>query len=157
MTTGYKEINFEALIEAHLVENGWRKGDPTDFDPDLALTTTDPFAFVQTTQPNTWDKFHQHHQTGLEAALLNRLTSVLDSQGILDVVRHGFRFFGQQINLAYFRPAHGLNPEIVEKYERNRLVVTRQVKFNPKGVVWGCASQGPTLPFELPIRRGGRR
>ncbi len=135
MTTGYKEIDFEALIEAHLVEHGWLKGNPADFDAELALTTKDLFAFIQATQPNTWDKLHQHHQQGLEDAILHRLTSVLDSKGTLDVVRHGFKFFGQQIDLAYFRPAHGLNPEIIEKYAQNRLVVTRQVKFNPKGDV----------------------
>ncbi|MFQ5874211.1 MAG: DEAD/DEAH box helicase family protein, partial [Dehalococcoidia bacterium] len=133
MTMGYKEIDFEVLIEAHLVDNGWLKGNPGDFDAELALTTKDLFAFIQATQPDAWDKLHQHHQTGLETAILDRLTGVLDSKGTLDVVRHGFKFFGQQINLAYFRPAHGLNPDILEKYAQNRLVVTRQVKFNPKG------------------------
>jgi type I site-specific restriction-modification system R (restriction) subunit len=48
-------------------------------------------------------------------------------------MRHGFKFYGEALRLAYFRPAHGLNPEILAQYEQNRLVVTRQVKFNPHG------------------------
>ena len=58
---------------------------------------------------------------------------MLDSKGTLDVVRHGFKFYGEALRLAYFRPAHGLNPEILAQYAQNRLVVTRQVKFNPRG------------------------
>jgi type I restriction enzyme R subunit len=46
-----------------------------------------------------------------------------------DVLRHGFKFFGKKIDCAYFKPAHGMNPDILAKYAENRLVVTRQVKF----------------------------
>ena len=133
-TKMYTEHALEHLIEAHLIEHGgWRKGDPAEFDAALALRTPDLFAFLRTTQPEAWEKLRKHHQSGLEAALLDRLTNVLDSKGTLDLVRHGCKFFGQQINLAYFRPAHGLNPDILKQYAQNRLVVTRQVKFNPKG------------------------
>ncbi|HSF32733.1 MAG TPA: type I restriction endonuclease [Candidatus Tectomicrobia bacterium] len=130
----HTERALEDLIEVHLIEQGgWRQGHPADFDAALALTTSGLFAFIKTTQPTTWDKLRKHHQTGLEAALLDRLTSMLDSQGTLEVVRHGFKFYGEQIRLAYFRPAHGLNPEISALYAQNRLVVTRQVRCNPRG------------------------
>jgi len=57
MSTGYKEIDFQALIEAHLVEHGgWLKGSPSDFDAELALPPQDLFAFIQATQPDTWDQ-----------------------------------------------------------------------------------------------------
>jgi type I site-specific restriction-modification system R (restriction) subunit len=130
----HTERALEDLIEAHLVEQGgWRKGDSTDFDTELALTPSDLFAFIQATQPDTWDKLRQHHHSGLETALLDRLIGVLDSLGTLDVLRHGVKFYGVPIRLAYFRPAHGLNPEILAQYAQNRLVVTRQVKCNPRG------------------------
>src|SRR5438132_7846906 len=107
----HTERALEDLIEAHLIEQGgWHKGNPTDFDAELALTRSDLFAFIQTTQSGTWDKLRKHHQAGLETAILDRLASVLDSQGTLDVTRHGLKFYGEQIRLAYFRPAHGLNP-----------------------------------------------
>src|SRR5262249_44453096 len=37
----------------------------------------------------------------------------------------------KKIDLAYFKPAHGLNPDLAARYAKNRLVVTRQVKFIP--------------------------
>ena len=33
------------------------------------------------------------------------------------------------IRLAFFKPAHGLTPELVERYEANRLTVTRQLPY----------------------------
>ena len=70
----YTERALEDLIEAHLVEKGgWLKGNPADFDAELALTTPDLFAFIRATQPDTWEKLYRHHQQGLEAALLDRL------------------------------------------------------------------------------------
>jgi type I restriction enzyme R subunit len=59
------------------------------------------------------------------------LVKALDARGTLDVLRHGFKFFGKKIECAYFKPAHGMNPDILARYAKNRLVVTRQVKFAP--------------------------
>jgi type I restriction enzyme R subunit len=86
---------------------------------------------VQATQANAWAELRTHHQIGLEAALLETLTKGLEARGSLDLLRHGFKFFGKKIDCAYFRPAHRMNPDVLAKYGENRLVVTRQVKFIP--------------------------
>ena len=57
----------------------------------------------------------------------------MDSKGALHVLRHGFRFQGKTLRIAHFRPAHGLNPDTVQDYERNELTVTRQARCHPKG------------------------
>ena len=56
----------------------------------------------------------------------------LDQRGALSVLRHGFKFHGQTIRLAYFAPGHGLNPEVWKLYEQNRLRVVRQLRYDPK-------------------------
>jgi hypothetical protein len=38
---------------------------------------------------------------------------------------------GVRIRLAFFKPAHGLTPELVARYEANRLTVTRQLPYEP--------------------------
>src|SRR5262249_25057132 len=86
-------------------------------------------AFLQDTQPRVWEELRKHHGAGLEEALLDALGKTLESRGTIDVLRHGFKFFGKKIDLAYFRPAHGLNPDIIAKYRKNRLVLTQQAKF----------------------------
>jgi type I restriction enzyme R subunit len=129
-----KERHFEDAIEHHLVTSGgWTKGSPGDFDRKTALVSKDFFAFVEATQRETWTELRKHHQSGLEAAVLDTLVKTLDSHGSLDVLRHGFKFFGKKIDCAYFKPAHGMNPDILAKYAENRLVVTRQVRFIEDG------------------------
>jgi type I restriction enzyme, R subunit len=129
MTASHKEKAFEDGVEAHLLGHGWLQGDPAGFRRDLALDPAHLFAFIETTQPALWTDLRKHHGASLEGAVLDALVKVLETRGTLDVLRHGFKFYGKQIDLAYFRPAHGLNPDIIEKYRENRLVVTRQVKF----------------------------
>jgi type I restriction enzyme R subunit len=125
-----KERHFEDAIEDHLVASGgWARGNPTDFDRATALVSKDLFAFIESTQPETWTELRKHHAKGLEAAVIDTLVKALDLRGSLDVLRHGFKFFGKKIDCAYFKPAHGMNPDILAKYEKNRLVVTRQVRF----------------------------
>ena len=49
------------------------------------------------------------------------------------------------IRLAYFRPASGLTPELVERYEKNRLTVTRQLPYeanSTKTLDLACSSTG---------------
>jgi|CZKU01.1.fsa_nt_gi type I restriction enzyme R subunit len=129
-----KEQHFEDAIEHHLLTSGgWSKGSPGDFDRKTALVSKDFFDFVEATQPETWNELKKHHQSGLEGAVLDTLVKALDSRGALDVLRHGFKFFGKKIECAYFKPAHGMNPDILAKYAMNRLVVTRQVRFVEDG------------------------
>jgi type I restriction enzyme R subunit len=125
-----KERHFEDAIEHHLLTSGgWSKGNPADFDRHTALVSKDLFAFIESTQPGLWAELRKQHQSGLETAVIDTLVKTLDSRGSLDVLRHGFKFFGKKIECAYFKPAHGMNPDILAKYAKNRLVATRQVKF----------------------------
>lgn len=125
------EAAFESSIEAHLLDHGWLKGNRDEFDRDLGIDKGHFFAFVEATQPALWESLRKHHGVGLEAGMLDALIKTLDSQGMLEVVRHGFKFFGKRIDVAYLKPAHGLNPDVLALYEKNRLIVTRQVKFDP--------------------------
>ncbi|MFO0737562.1 MAG: type I restriction endonuclease [Labilithrix sp.] len=129
-----KELHFEDAIQHDLLsDRGWAKGAAADFDRKTALVAKDLFAFVQDTQTATWNDLKKHHQAGLESAVLDTLVKALESRGTIDVLRHGFKFFGKKIDCAYFKPAHGMNPDILAKYEKNRLVVTRQVRFVEDG------------------------
>jgi type I restriction enzyme R subunit len=64
--------------------------------------------------------------------LIDALVKALEARGTLDVLRHGFKFFGKPIKMAYFKPAFGLNPEAVDRYNHNLLTATRQVHYTPK-------------------------
>src|SRR6266536_1620253 len=52
-----------------------------------------------------------------QRAFADRLAKELDSRGTVDVLRRGVIDLGVTIQLAYFRPAHGLTPELVRRYD----------------------------------------
>lgn len=133
MPIDYRERAFEAAIEHWLIEEGgYRKADPANFDRTRALDPTLLLPFIRETQPKEWSAIEKHYGARAETVLLDDLVRALDSQGMLDVIRHGFKCFGKLIHVAYLPPASGLNPEAQARYVVNRLTVTRQLKYSAR-------------------------
>jgi type I restriction enzyme R subunit len=126
------ERAFESYVETILLNRaGWEKGDLADWDVDRALFSPRIFAFIQDTQPKLWEEMRKLHGAGLESLLINTLVKELDLKGTLYVLRHGFKFYGKTFRLAYFKPAHELNQDVLDLFAKNRLTVTRQVPCHP--------------------------
>ena len=126
------ERAFENAIEEHLLGHGWLKGNPEHFDRELALDRDSILGFLADTQTEVWADLRKQHGTSFEQTVIDWLVKALDTQGTLHLLRHGFKFYGKLLRLAYFPPTHGLNPDLVTLAGKNRLIVTRQVKFDPK-------------------------
>ncbi|WP_040336722.1 type I restriction endonuclease subunit R [Candidatus Blastococcus massiliensis] len=124
---GHTESDFEAAIEAHLLTNGWRHGSPTDYDVALGLDPVQLVEFVQETQPKVWAKLTERHGNAVVPKIVKRIAEEIDAHGVVQVLRRGVKDSGQRIQLAFFRPTHGLAPELVENYAKNRLLVYRQL------------------------------
>ena len=125
------EHAFESNVTAMLANAGWRSGHVTDWDKGLALFPSHVVGFIRATQPKLWANMLDLHGQNLPAMLVAALVKELDGKGSLHVLRHGFKFFGKTFRLAYFKPAHGLSPDVQALYERNDLTVTRQVPCHP--------------------------
>jgi type I restriction enzyme R subunit len=133
MPVDHKEKAFEAAIEDHLLtKGGYVKADPKNFDRERALDPTVLIPFIQETQADKWKALEGLHGANVTTVVLDDLCKAIDSRGILDVLRHGFKTYGKQIDVAFFRPAHGLNPETLKLYQANRLTVTRQLHYSTK-------------------------
>jgi type I restriction enzyme R subunit len=132
MPADHKEIAFEAAIEERLLTHGgFIESNPEAFDRELALDRGELFAFLRSSQPKTWAKLEGLLGPQTEATVLDNLLGALADRGLLDVLRHGFKSYGKQLHLAFFAPAHGMNPETQALYEANRLTVARQLKYDP--------------------------
>lgn len=126
------EKAFESYVEEILLAHaGWQPLDKTGWDKDRALFPAQICAFLQDTQGNLWKEMFDLHAAGLKALIIATLVKELDAKGALHVLRHGFKFYGKTFRLAYFKPAHGLNDEVLALYAKNRLTVTRQVPCHP--------------------------
>jgi type I restriction enzyme R subunit len=131
MGSSAKEIKLEDAIERDLLDCGYLRVAADSYDRELALFPDQLFAFIQSSQPELWAQLNKSHKSGLEQGVLDSLIKSLAKRGALDVLRHGFKFYGKKIDCAYFQPAHGLNPETLERCAANRFGVSRQVYFNP--------------------------
>lgn len=130
----HKEIAFENDICTHLSAHGWlyAEGDATGYDRARALFPSDVVAWVQATQPKAWETLTKNHGATAETVLLDRIRKHLDDRGTLEVLRRGVELIGlrQPLQLAQFKPALGMNPELQAKYAANRLRVVRQVRYS---------------------------
>jgi type I restriction enzyme R subunit len=135
MSSGaYKEKTFEAAVEEHLVAHGWHQGDPKNYDRKLAIDPTEFFAFIADTQLNTWEKLIQSaggDETKTRARVVARLVDELGRRGTIRVLRDGFKDGGVKLDVAYFRDAKGLTPELAARYAANRCTLTRQLPYSP--------------------------
>src|SRR5258708_3705183 len=126
------EHAFESHVEEVLLQrSGWQPGTNAEWDVERALSPARIYAFLEATQPKLWAEMRGLHGPGLETLLIDTLVKELDLKGTLHVLRHGFKFYGKTLRLAYFKPAHGLNYEIENLYAKNRLTATRQVPRHP--------------------------
>lgn len=131
------ERTFEQEIEYWLTSGTnesrrYIKGNPSDFNRELAMDTGAVITFVKNTQPDEWNSLIQRHGSvnAAEAELIKRLNTELNQRGMIDVLRHGIVDLGVPIRLAYFKPGSGMNQSLTDLYNKNVLQITRQVKYS---------------------------
>ena len=131
MSNLHQEHHFEAAICNHLGQNGWlyAEGDAAHYDKQNALFLPDLLAWIETTQPESWQALSKTHGASLPKVLAERVRKCLNEQGTLEVLRRGVEMVGlkKPLSLVQFKPALGINPAIQQAYAANRLRVVRQV------------------------------
>jgi len=131
----HQEHHFETEICTHLSANGWLyvDGDAARFDRASGLFLPDLLAWVETTQPDNWQRLTKTHGAALPQVLAERIRKNMNERGTLDVLRRGVELLGlkEPLELAQFKPALAINPAIQAKYAANRLRVVRQVCHSP--------------------------
>ena len=130
----HNENEFENEVCEHLRANGWlyAKTDAAVYDRELALFPADVLTWVQETQPDAWDALTKNQGKSAGPMLLKRLRDSLNQSGTLSVLRHGFDVLGvkSKVRMAQFKPALAMNPDIMQRYDANRLRVVRQVHYS---------------------------
>ena len=145
--TNAHNITYESVFQADIVTQmqaqGWQLGSPSGYQAETALYEQDVLDFVQTTQPQEWEKFCRTFPIDSErhfiAALVKQLNKA-DAQatdrasrtyGTLGVLRHGLKIRNARFSLCQFKPEHNLNPETMARYEANICRVVPEVVYSP--------------------------
>ena len=132
MPKATSEEAFEALIEQHLLDRGYLKRKPQDFNSEIALIEDDLTGYVQDTQPKIWKRLETLYGEQAGAQLIDSFDKEVQQRGLLAVLRKGFKASGRTVQIVTFRPAHGWNPDLAAEYKKNRVAVGRQIHVDPK-------------------------
>ena len=126
-----KEIELEETIEHSLItQGGYQKGESKDFDRIKALKVQTLIDFVKTTQPKEWE-LYQTLQSKPEESFIKRFDEVVAKNGLLYILRNGFKDRGREFRVCYFKPETELNKTDVANYQANVFECVRQVRFSP--------------------------
>ena len=128
----HSERAFETVIEHCLFENGYIAVQGKGFDRERAIFSSVVLDFIRETQPMQWEKLETLHGERTGEQILADLCKWMDANGSLATLRHGFKCYGRTLHVAYFKAAHELNPELEERYGKNRLGLTRQLHFSTR-------------------------
>lgn len=126
------EKAFEIYIQETMASRGWINGSNALWDVKMGLFPDYIFSFLKDTQGQLWEQMEKMHGSDLKPKLLEVFIKERDIKGTLHIIRHGFKFYGKTFQLAYFKPAHGLNQETIALFEKNQLHVVRQVPCHPQ-------------------------
>lgn len=126
----HSEGAFETAIEATLLANGYVPQAAAELDRDRAIFPATVLEFIRATQPKEWKALEALHGEKTGAQILTDLTKWMDREGSLATLRHGFKCYGKTLRVAFFKAAHGLNPELEARYAANRVGITRQLHFS---------------------------
>ncbi|MCR5188209.1 MAG: DEAD/DEAH box helicase family protein [Treponema sp.] len=122
-----KEKNFEESIESFFIsqEGGYKKGSDT-FDVNFGIYKNTLLTFVKETQPKEWKRFETQNPGNTDDAFCKKFNDAVIADGMLSVLRHGFKHRGIHFRVCYFRPESSLNQLSAELYEKNVIECYRQ-------------------------------
>jgi len=126
------EKSFETVIESHLLVNGYVAVDRAGFDAAQAIFPEAVLAFILETQPKEWERLEALHGERTGEQILSDLCKWMDTYGSPATLRHGFKCYGRTLRIAFFKAAHGLNPELEARYAANRVGITRQLRYSER-------------------------
>ena len=129
----HDERTFETGVVHELTTlSGWSEQPPSVYDRDLRFVPSDLETFLRATQA---DKVEQLEQRMGEGWLRKTVTIITDSMkqpgATLKYLREGKEVHGVHLDLAYFKPTSGRNPDLVARYDANVCTVIRQVPYSP--------------------------
>lgn len=148
------EKRFEADIEAFFLSpaGGYTKNNDT-YESGLDLYSATLIRFIQKTQPNEWKRFTMQNATEPERKFCLAFNTACDMDGLVSVLRHGFKHRGITFKVCYFKPESSLNQTAQALYEKNEITVNRQwyySKDHNNSVDMVIAINGiPVFAFEL--------
>lgn len=151
------EKQFESNIEAFLISpvGGYEKATDAGYTSSsgMALDINILVGFVKATQPIMWQRFEKQCNSDTYRKFYKCFEDAVQMDGLLSVMRHGFKHRGMDFKVCYFKPESTLNDVAVKRYEQNVCQCIRQWHYseqNNNSVDMMLAINGiPVVAIEL--------
>ena len=153
------EKQFEQDIESFLISpaGGWQKasdaGCRASMDSGMALDLGTLVEFIKATQPIQWQRFEKQCNSDPEKKFYKAFENAVENDGLISVLRHGFKHRGIEFRVCYFKPESTLNDVAVKHYGQNICQCIRQWRYsgqNSNSVDMMLAVNGiPVVAIEL--------
>ena len=153
------EKQFEIDIEEFLTSEagGWNKATDAGYrsadSKGMALDIDTLVKFVQDTQKLTWVQFEKRCNSDPKRKFYKAFEDAVASDGMISVLRHGFKYRGQEFKVCYFKPESELNQLSQTRYRQNICQCIRQWHYseqNTNSVDMLLAVNGiPLIAIEL--------
>ncbi|MCD6706313.1 MAG: DEAD/DEAH box helicase family protein [Thiobacillus sp.] len=128
MVSQTNEAALETHIENALVRDGYRVGNPADFDREFAVDGRLFWEFLEATQPKELAKLSG--RPNWRRLVLERLNKKIKKDSVVGVLKRGLDIDDAHFDLLYRLPYNDLNPEVRANFARNIFSVSRQVHFS---------------------------
>ena len=128
------EKQFEQDIEQFLLssEGGYIKGDDNSFDKSKVVDIQTLVDFVKETQSKEWMRFERQCNSDPYQKFYYAFEDNVLSQGLIHVLRHGFKHRGIKFRVCYFKPESELNDLELKHYNQNKIQEIRQWHYSTK-------------------------
>ena len=151
------EKQFESNIEDFLIspDGGYEKATDAGYtaSSDMALDIHTLVGFVKATQPIMWPRFEKQCNSDPYRKFYKCFEDAVQMDGLLSVMRHGFKHRGMDFKVCYFKPESTLNDVAVKRYGQNVCQCIRQWHYsqqNNNSVDMMLAINGiPVVAIEL--------
>lgn len=151
------EKQFESNIEAFLISpaGGYEKATDAGYTSSsgMALDIHTLVGFVKATQPIMWQRFEKQCNFDPYKKFYKCFEDAVQMDGLLSVMRHGFKHRGMDFKVCYFKTESTLNDVAVKRYEQNVCQCIRQWHYseqNNNSVDMMLAINGiPVVAIEL--------
>lgn len=153
------EKRFEEFIESYLIseEGGWTKATDAGLRSEESrgmnldiVTLTD---FVKSTQPMAWKRFERMCTINPVRQFYKSFENAVTQDGLISVLRYGFKHRGVSFRVCYFKPESELNDLAVANYQKNICQCIRQWHYseqNKNSIDMLLAVNGiPVIAIEL--------
>ena len=128
------EKQFESDIESFLIseEGGWTKATDAGYRNSVAMSLDIDILieFIKNTQPKAWNRFEKQTKSDIRKKFYKAFEDSVITDGLISVLRHGFKHRGIEFKVCYFKPESTLNQTSWENYRQNICHCIRQWHYS---------------------------